>query len=319
MPANLKDLKNRIKSVKSTQQITKAMKLVSTAKLGRAQANVLQARPYSQGISHMSGRLLAALGESSHHPLLSKSKSEVVLVVVLSSERGLCGGYNANVSKMALKTIEELESSGKAVNVVCIGKKAMQVIARKWGKGVVPASHNLSDFVANPLGLLSGMQSGEKSLCQLVGAFDKPTFDLAAKLASSFEKLYSDAVIGQLVCVVSRFQSALVQVPTSEVLLPIEKSKGQGDEANALAESTLFEPSVASLVGAVMPRYLATKVYQALLEAVASEHGSRMTAMDNATRNAKDLEKRLQITYQRARQAAITTELVEIISGAEAL
>ncbi|MCA2961843.1 MAG: F0F1 ATP synthase subunit gamma [Silvanigrellales bacterium] len=311
MPANLKDLKGRIKSVKSTQQITKAMKLVSTAKLGRAQSNVVQARPYSQGLSHMAGRLLEVLGESGQHPLLQANESKAVTVVVLSSERGLCGGYNANVSKQALRTIEELESSGHTVHVVCIGKKAFQVLSRKWGKGLVPRLASLEDALDAPSTL-----GGDKGLTLITTPFDKPTYDMAFRLARGFEALFEEQTIGKLVLVFSRFQSALTQVPSSETVLPIEPPvKAMG----ATAVEPIFEPSVKALVEAVLPRYLANRLYQALLEAVASEHGARMSAMDNATRNAKDLERKLQITYQRARQAAITTELIEIISGAEAL
>lgn len=310
MPANLRDLKGRIKSVKSTQQITKAMKLVSTAKLGRAQQNVVQARPYSQGLSHMAGRLLEVLGDSGKHPLLKANESKAVTVVVLSSERGLCGGYNTNVSKQALRTIEELEAAGHTVRVVCIGKKAFQVISRKWGKGLVPRLAALEDALESPSAL-----GGDKGLTLITTPFDKPSYDMAFRLARACEALYEEQTIGKLVLVFSRFQSALTQVPSSESVLPIEPPA----KASAFAAEPIFEPSVDALVEAVLPRYLAIRLYQALLEAVASEHGARMTAMDNATRNARDLERKLQITYQRARQAAITTELIEIISGAEAL
>jgi len=311
MPANLKDLKSRIKSVKSTQQITKAMKLVSTAKLGRAQNNVVQARPYSQGLSHMAGRLLDVLGESGKHPLLKENASKAVTVLVISSERGLCGGYNANISKQALRTIEELEASGHTVRVVCLGKKAFQVINRKWVKGLVPRLANLPDALDN-----RAVLGGDKGITLLTTPFDKPTYDIALRLARAFEALYEAESIGRLVVVYSRFQSAMTQVPTSAAVLPIEPPAQANTGTTA---EPIFEPSVEALVEAVLPRYLAIRLYQSLLESVASEHGARMTAMDNATRNAKDLERRLQVTYQRARQAAITTELIEIISGAEAL
>jgi F-type H+-transporting ATPase subunit gamma len=311
MPANLKDLKNRIKSVKSTQQITKAMKLVSTAKLGRATTAVVQARPYSQGLSQMAGRLLQVLGESGKHPLLAVNESTAVTLVVISSERGLCGGYNANVAKQALRTIEELEAGGKTVKVVCIGKKAFQIIARKWGKNLVPRLASLEDALANPEVL-----GGDKGLTLITTPFDKPTFEVASRVARAFEALYESSTLGGLVLCFSRFQSALTQVPSSETVLPIEPPAAVTD---ATVAEPIFEPSVEALIEAVLPRYLAIRFYQSLLESVASEHGARMTAMDNATRNAKDLERKLQITYQRARQAAITTELIEIISGAEAL
>jgi len=311
MPANLKDLKNRIKSTKSTQQITKAMKLVSTAKLGRAQQAVVQARPYSQGLSHMAGRLLEVLSDSGQHPLLTVSDVKAVTLLVLSSERGLAGGFNANVAKQALATIEELEGEGYLVHVVCIGKKAFQVIARKWGRGLTPRLLPLEEIEADPT-----LIGGGKAISLVTTAFDKPTFEMAKRLAIACEFLYQEGVIGRLAIVFSRFQSAMTQVPSTEKLLPIEPPT---HKQGTVTTDPLFEPSVEALVASVLPRYLATRLYQAMLESVASEHGARMTAMDNATRNGRDLEKRLQITYQRARQAAITTELIEIISGAEAL
>ena len=308
MPANLKDLKGRIKSVKSTQQITKAMKLVSTAKLGRAQANVVQARPYSKGLSDLASRLTSSLGEEGSHPLMKQSAGGIALVVVLSSERGLCGGYNSNIFKQAARTVDSLEAEGNSVHVVCIGKKAFHLMQKRWGKGKTCQTLTLAEF---------GKVKGEhltSGMTQLTIAVDKPNFEIATQISDLLEDLYTSGAVSRLEFVFSRFQSALTQVPSTETLLPISKGT-----IESVAVGPIFEPSVLALVGSVLPRYLATRIYQALLEAIASEHGARMTAMDNATRNAKDLEKRLQITYQRARQAAITTELIEIISGAEAL
>ena len=316
MPANLKDLRTRIKSVKSTQQITKAMKLVSAAKFGRAQINVMQARPYSVALNALAGRLLGSFGDQAQaesHPLLKEANSNVVAVLVISSERGLCGGYNANLAKMAARTIEELEAQGKTVAVSCIGKKALQILSRRRVAGVAKLNIKTVDqneYVSTPEALIT-----PQSIVQIQGHFERPNFELAGKLALAFETLFGQEKIGKFVVVYSKFQSAMTQIPTVESMLPIEAPKVL---EHTLVEPIL-EPSAELLIGAILPRYLATRIYQTLLEAVASEHGARMSAMDSATRNAKDMERRLQITYQRARQAAITNELIEIISGAEAL
>lgn len=313
MPASLKDLRNRIKSTRNTQQITKAMKLVSAAKFGRAQTAVVQARPYSVALSGLAGRLLESMGDKGDlHALLKAPDSDVVSVVVIASERGLCGGYNANIIKVALRTIDDLRARGKRVAVSCIGKRAFQALAKRKDAGVKLQAVQLSSEALHeaPEGLIA-----PDTVAQLLGTFDKPSYDLATRLARSFETLFAEGQIGELVVVYSKFQSAMTQVPTAETMLPITAPDATGE---ALLEPIL-EPSPESLIGTILPRYLATRLYQTLLEANASEHGARMTAMDSATRNAKDMERRLQITYQRARQAAITKELIEIISGAEAL
>ncbi len=314
MPANLKDLRTRIKSVKNTQQITKAMKLVSAAKFGRAQNNVLQARPYARALEKLAEKLLKDGPESSSHSLLSSSETDVVLLVVISSERGLCGGYNSNTIKAALRAIGDIVSAGKKPVVMCIGKKAFQVLSRRklaggvTGGGVV----QLADFTADPCRVVT---ESANSVVHLGVAFDKPSYDFAKTIAHSVESAFVAGTVSQVQVVYNQFQSAMTQVPVCETLLPLQVSES---EATASGQA-IMEPAWSELANTVLPRYVVTRFFQLTLEAIASEHGARMTAMDNATRNAKDMERRLQITYQRARQAAITRELIEIISGAEAL
>lgn len=315
MPANLKDLRTRIKSVKNTQQITKAMKLVSAAKFGRAQNNVLQARPYARALEKLVVKLVAGGRDAnSTHNLLQSSDNQSALLVVISSERGLCGGYNTNTVKAALRAIDELVAAGKKPVVMCVGKKAFQVLSRRPLAGGVKGNKSipLQSFVESPAAVIA---ENENCVFQLGVTFDKPNYDFAQTLAGAIETAFGAGAVGEVHVVYNQFQSAMTQIPVCDKMLPLtskDSSEGQTGES-------ILEPSWSELATAVLPRYLATRLYQVMLEAIASEHGARMTAMDNATRNAKDMERRLQITYQRARQAAITRELIEIISGAEAL
>lgn len=314
MPANLKDLRTRIKSVKNTQQITKAMKLVSAAKFGRAQNNVLQARPYARALEKLAEKLLKDGPESSSHSLLNAHDTEAVLLLVISSERGLCGGYNSNTIKAALKAIEDIVSSGKKPLVMCIGKKAYQVLSRRKLPGGVGggAVVQLNDFTSEPGRVVA---ENLNKVVHLGVAFDKPSYDFAKTIAQSVESAFVAGSVSQVYVVYNQFQSAMTQVPVCEMLLPLEVSESDSSSSG----QAIMEPAWSELANSVLPRYVVTRFFQVTLEAIASEHGARMTAMDNATRNAKDMERRLQITYQRARQAAITRELIEIISGAEAL
>lgn len=314
MPANLKDLRTRIKSVKNTQQITKAMKLVSAAKFGRAQNNVLQARPYARALGKLVLKLVLGSRDANTHAMLQGRQSEAALLLVISSERGLCGGYNSNTIKAALRAIEELVAAGKKPVVLCVGKKAFQVLSRRTLPGGVNGQKQVSleQFSSSPSELIA---ENSNSVIHLGVHFDKPNFEFAQTIASSVENAFASGAVGEVHVVYNQFQSAMTQVPVCEKILPMSsvvEEEGSGGEI-------ILEPSWTELANAVLPRYLATRFYQVMLEAIASEHGARMTAMDNATRNAKDMERRLQITYQRARQAAITRELIEIISGAEAL
>jgi F-type H+-transporting ATPase subunit gamma len=314
MPANLKDLRTRIKSVKNTQQITKAMKLVSAAKFGRAQNNVLQARPYARALEKLVLKLVQGSRDAQTHAMLQGRESDVALLLVISSERGLCGGYNSNTIKAAIRSVEELAAAGKKPVLMCLGKKAYQVLSKRplaggvKGGRVVP----LDQLLSNPVEVILNNLSG---VLHLGVPFDKPNYDFSQNLASAIESAFAAGAVGEVHVVYNQFQSAMTQIPVCEQMLPLVS----GSAEDASSNQSLLEPSWKELAEAVLPRYLATRFYQVTLEAIASEHGARMTAMDNATRNAKDMERRLQITYQRARQAAITRELIEIISGAEAL
>jgi F-type H+-transporting ATPase subunit gamma len=314
MPANLKDIRTRIKSVKNTQQITKAMKLVSAAKFGRAQNNVLQARPYARALEKLVLNLVNTRRDSDAHALLQGKESDTALLLVISSERGLCGGYNSNTIKAALRAVDELVAAGKKPVVLCVGKKAFQVLSRRPLAGGVKGNKQVSlqEFLNDPAKFVS---ENANSVAHLGVVFDRPNFDFAQSMASAIESAFAQGAVGEVHCVYNQFQSAMTQIPVFEKLLPLASET----EEQAAASDIILEPSWSELANAMLPRYLATRFYQLTLEAIASEHGARMTAMDNATRNAKDMERRLQITYQRARQAAITRELIEIISGAEAL
>ncbi len=312
MPVNLKDLRTRIKSTKNTQQITKAMKLVSAAKFGRAQHNVVNSRPYAKTLSNLTAKIAGIMSGGCNHPLMMDSNSKNVMVLVISSERGLCGGYNANVTKQAFKVVQELEQQGLQVSVVCIGKKSFQAFVRRRvhsGKSFAePVYISEETYVNDSFALLGG-----EGLALITAAFDKPNNHMAKNLSDSFAELYTKEKIGKLIVVYNKFQSAMAQIPTSETVLPLKLNSQTVDA------EPIFEPEIDDLLDLVLPRYMVSRIFQTLLEAVASEHGARMSAMDSATRNAKEMERKLQITYQRARQAAITNELIEIISGAEAL
>jgi F-type H+-transporting ATPase subunit gamma len=317
MPVNLKDLKNRIKSVKNTQQITKAMKLVSAAKFGRAQHAVLAARPYAKALGGVVGSVLGASGSNEiKHNLLNQSDSKRILFVIVSSERGLCGGFNSNVAKFALKEISEAAAVGAIPTVVCIGKKAYQLLVRKreqMGLKAGTGSLKLEDWetLEDDTGILD-------KLNLLQTPFDKPGIQLTNRLANVIRAAFEKGTFGEIRFVYNKFQSVVAQVPTLKTVLPLTDTPVAGGSVES-AGNSLFEPDPVSLLDSILPRYFLGSVYQLFLESSASEHGARMTAMDAATRNAKQMERKLQITYQRARQAAITTELIEIISGAEAL
>lgn len=312
MPANLKDLRNRIKSIKNTQQITKAMKLVSAARFGRAQSAVVSARPYATYLGTLVTNLAQAVDNGADTQLVKDGASNVVLVVVVSSERGLCGGYNSNITKIAIRTIEELHASGKEVAICCVGKKAYQTLTKRFTiRNQGPTSVSIKDYLADPGALINTNQP-----LLISASFDRPTFDQVAKLTEAVAKIYELGLIGKAIVVYNKFQSAMTQIPTADTVLPMQFN--HASEAG-LVTDMVVEPSVSELLDAAVPRYLATQMFQVFLEAIASEHGARMTAMDNATRNAKDMQRRFEVTYQRARQAAITNELIEIISGAEAL
>jgi F-type H+-transporting ATPase subunit gamma len=285
--ASLKDTKRRIVSVKNTQKITKAMKLVSAAKFARANQAVLRARPYAQAFE----KLVAKITNSAktENPLLEARPKKKTLVVVIATDRGLCGGLNSNLLKKATAFIRENQSQGASVELAL------------WGK----RSHSLGR-----LGQVVVKEKKEKVL-------EKINFASIKETAQSFCKLFESKTYDSISLVYPKFLNAMTQTPQCETLLPLPpptEEKGAGD-----AGTFLFEPSVEELSEGLIRDLIATKIYGFLLEVLASEHAARMTAMDNATNNAKDVIKKLTLDYNRARQANITKELIEITSGAQAL
>jgi len=295
--ASLKDLKNRISSVKSTQKITKAMKMVAASKLRRAQEAAEAARPYAERMeSVLAGLSSSAQDTPGSSPLLiGTGKQDVHLVIVATSERGLCGGFNTNIVKGARAHIEKLLAAGKTVKILCIGKKGYAVIRRDHKDRII----DLKDLSAvKRLGFADAQPIAQEVLAM----FDRGEFDVASLFYA-------------------KFQSVLVQVVTNQQLIPAPLEElTDGDTTDALGGAVYeYEPDEASILEDLLPRNVAVQIYRGLLENAASEQGSRMTAMDNATRNAGEMIDSLTITYNRTRQANITKELIEIISGAEAL
>jgi len=292
MPS-LKDLKNRIASVKSTQKITKAMQLVAAAKLKRAQDAATAARPYAERMAAVLANLAASAGGGGPKLLAGTGKSDVHLVVVMTAERGLAGGFNSYVVKLARQKIQALLAEGKSVKVLTIGKKGREQLSRDYAS-LLTSHVNLADVKGND--------------------FSESAFTVGQMLAKSYEAGEFDVAT----LVYSQFRNVLTQVPTAQQLIPARAPKGAPTIDLGGAIYT-YEPDEASLLEALLPRYINTQIMSAMLESSAGEQASRMTAMDNATRNAKDLIKALNLKYNRARQAQITKELIEIISGAEAL
>lgn len=290
--ASLKSLKLRIASVKSTQKITKAMKMVAAAKLRRAQEAAEAGRPYASRIEAVVASLGARVtpGPQTSKMLTGTGKAETYLLVVCTSDRGLAGAFNANIVKAARQRAQALVDAGKTVKFYLVGKKGGAVIRRLF-PGTIIAS---TEF------------AGVKQI----------GFEHAAPIADDIAARYEAGEFDVAYLYYAKFQSALVQEPTEQQVLPVPVETGGGEAAAGAVE---YEPDEEAILADLLPRNLSVQLFRALLENAASEQGSRMTAMDNATRNAGDMINRLSIQYNRQRQAAITTELVEIISGAEAL
>lgn len=284
--ANLKAIRKRIGSVKNTQKITRAMKMVAAARLRRAQQNITELRPYARKTLEVLSSVAARAGEENVHPLLEKRDPKNVLLVVLTSDRGLAGAFNTNINKTAFRLWKELEAEGKSVSFAIIGRKAREYFSRRGA--------TIAQTFTNVFEKLTSAKAG----------------GIGRSLVHEYEKGELDAVY----LVYSEFKSAITQKPHVEQLLPIvPKALEEG------AIDFIYEPSKEALLDRLLPMYVEVEIFRALLESVASEHGARMTAMDNATRNASELVSKLTLDYNRARQAAITTELMEIIGGAEAL
>jgi F-type H+-transporting ATPase subunit gamma len=294
MPS-LKSLKVRITSVKSTQKITKAMKMVAAAKLRRAQQAAEAGRPYAVRLNAVMASLASkvTIGPQSPKLLAGTGSDQVHLLVVATSERGLAGAFNTNIVRAARKTAESLLAQGKTVKFYLIGKKGRAVIARLYPGKIV---HQVD-------------QSHIKNVA----------FDDARQVADELIARYNAGEFDVAHLFFAKFQSALVQEPTELQIIPVPLAADTGAAATGASAAVEYEPDEEAILTELLPRNVAIQLFRAMLENAASEQGSRMTAMDNATRNAGDMINRLTIQYNRTRQAAITTELVEIISGAEAL
>lgn len=294
--ASLKALKLRIGSVKSTQKITKAMKMVAAAKLRRAQEAAEAGRPYAQRLEAVVTSLAAKVSASASAPklLTGSGKDSVHLLVVATSDRGLAGAFNTNIARLARRRALELKAQGKTVKFYTIGRKGRAVLARQFRDDII---HSVEPGDLGKLGFAEARGYAD----DLIRRFEAGEFDVAHLFYSNFK-------------------SVLVQEPTEQQLLPVAIPTADEAGVDGAASATVeYEPDEESILADLLPRNVAIQVYRAMRENAASEQGSKMTAMDNATRNAGDLINRLTIQYNRTRQAAITTELVEIISGAEAL
>jgi F-type H+-transporting ATPase subunit gamma len=291
MPS-LKDLKNRIESVKSTRKITKAMQMVAAAKLRRAQEAAEMARPYAEKMETVMSGLAQAVGQSESAPrlLAGTGSDQVHMLVVMTAERGLCGGFNSSIVKLARVRIDSLKAEGKTVKILTVGKKGREQLKRDY-EDLFVGHVDLSDVKR------LGYSNAADIASDLLGRFDAGEFDVAT--------IYFN-----------RFQSVISQIPTETQVIPASFEAGEDDEAATLYD---YEPSEEGVLADLLPRGVATQIFTALLENAASEQGARMSAMDNATRNAGEMIDRLTIEFNRSRQAVITNELIEIISGAEAL
>ncbi|HPE27063.1 MAG: F0F1 ATP synthase subunit gamma [Rhodobacteraceae bacterium] len=291
MPS-LKDLKNRIGSVKSTRKITKAMQMVAAAKLRRAQESAEAARPYAERMNAVMAGLAASVGGSDSAPRLvaGTGSDKTHLLVVMTAERGLCGGFNSTIVRLARAKAAELIAMGKTVKIITVGKKGREQLKRDFADRFV-AHVDLSDVKK------IGYDNAQSIARDLIHRFDHGEFDVATIFYN-------------------RFQSVISQVPTAQQIIPARFETAEGAGASALYD---YEPSEEEILADLLPRGVATQIFAALLENGASEQGARMSAMDNATRNAGEMIDKLTIQFNRSRQAAITNELIEIISGAEAL
>jgi F-type H+-transporting ATPase subunit gamma len=292
MPS-LKDLKNRIDSVKSTRKITKAMQMVAAAKLRRAQEAAEMARPYAEKMEAVMGGLAQAVGKSESAPrlLAGTGKDEVHLLVVMTAERGLCGGFNSTIVRLARQRIDSLKAAGKTVKILTVGKKGREQLKRDHSSLFV-GHVDLSEVKR------IGYANAAEIATDILDRFDAGEFDVATIFFN-------------------RFQSVISQIPTATQVIPAAFEATEEDDGAATLYD--YEPSEEGVLADLLPRGVATQIFTALLENAASEQGARMSAMDNATRNAGEMIDRLTIEYNRSRQAVITNELIEIISGAEAL
>lgn len=283
----LKEIRKRINSVKSTKQITKAMKMVSAAKFRKAQARITELKPYAEKMEAVLAGLAGSFG--SGHPLLEARPVKKVEVLIMTGDRGLCGAFNTNVMKAAIKTIKELEAQGNAVSVSSIGKKAFDLLKRRE---IVPRK-------------------------SWVGLSGKITYAVAQEIANELSQGYIDEVFDELVLVYNEFKSAAVQRVRTFQLLPMAPIKG--DDKGNEAVDIIFEPNQQAIFESLVPKNVEIQIFRALLDSQAAEEAARMTAMENATKAANDMIARLTLKYNKARQESITKELMDIVGGVEAL
>jgi F-type H+-transporting ATPase subunit gamma len=292
MPS-LDDLKKRIKSVKSTQKITKAMKMVAAAKLRKAQENAERGRPYSQKMQNIILNLTKSINDPENAPklLVGTGKDEVYLCVVLTADRGLCGGFNTNICRLAKNKFKKLLGEGKEIKIITVGSKGLDQIKREY----------------------------EKYIIKKISFKDKKqiSFNEATIVGNEIINLFKKNEFDKCIIFYNNFKNVITQIPQAQQIIPTEKPQSSEKEPEITAYE--FEPDEDEILEDLLPKNISTQVFKAFLENAASEQGSRMTAMDNATRNAGDLVDKLTINYNRSRQASITKELIEIISGAESL
>jgi F-type H+-transporting ATPase subunit gamma len=291
--ANLKDLKTRIKSVKSTQKITRAMKLVSASKLRRARENAERALPYATRMERVIKTLASNVsGDNAPKLLIGNGNSKVHLLIAVSSDRGLCGGFNANLTKAVKRRVSDLSAEGKEVKIICLGKKGYEILKTTHSSYIIDKTQGIASKKIVPF------SDAEAQTLKILEMFEEGAFD---------------------VCTIfyNKFISAISQKVTAQQLIPLDLSGI--DEKEGTSSVYEYEPSEAKILSDLLPRNISVQIYNAFLENSASEHGARMAAMDNATRNAGDMIKALTLQYNRSRQAVITKELLEIIAGAEAV
>ena len=290
--ASLDDLRKRITSVKSTQKITKAMKMVAAAKLRKAQESAEKGRPYSEKMRNIILNLTESINDPSNAPklLVGTGKDQTYLCVVMTSDRGLCGGFNSSICRLAKNHFSKILSEGKELKIITIGSKGHDQLKREYGRYIIK---KLSFKDKKKISFLEADEVGKI----IIDLFDKNEFD-------------------KCILFFNNFKNVVTQIPQAQQIIPAEKKEATKEKNENFYE---FEPDEDEILEDLLPKNISTQVFKAFLENSASEQGSRMTAMDNATRNAGDLVNKLTIVYNRSRQAAITKELIEIISGAESL
>ena len=290
MPS-LKDLRNRIASVKATQKITKAMQMVAAAKLRRAQSAAEAARPYAERMAVVLGNLASGItvGPETPRLLAGTGSDQVHLLIVCTAERGLCGAFNSSIARLARDHANRLMAEGKTVKIICVGKKGYDILRRQFAEQII-------DLIDLRSVRQLGFEQGDMIAQKVLGLFEQGEFDVATLFYS-------------------RFRSVIAQIPTAQQIIPAQI------ETSATASDAVYdyEPDEGEILTTLLPRNLTVQIFRALLENAASEQGARMSAMDNATRNAGEMIKKQTMTYNRSRQAMITKELIEIISGAEAI